>query len=487
MSNSVGQFTTNNLASDKCLAVKVPLLSRIYIWSVIFEPLQFFVIFGETFSGINGNLSRILQIVVVVSLILRSSVRLLKSGWGSIRFINFSRPIYVNYGIYLSLTTFAGLIGLLSGANNVPFSYVPHVDQSSFSLWLNSEAIRPLFEVVVAFYYFLYFSVLPQYFLRNKASVLHFFKVFKAMFIISFLIGIIGFGFALDGIYILPRHIYDWRMVGVRFNGLAGEPRTAFVYLFLGLSIFILQAHFKGLIFNKWWIVPIIVAALMTKSASGMLGIVAFFGLYAIYELSRMDIRSLLRMSVLCVLFFMLIYVTAIHTERIMMYVHAASGVWDILETGGKLPHLMYVQSPNIYPLYDLIVKIRDLNIAPVLIGSGFGSASFVNNIYDTSQRWMNNPNAQIVRLLFESGLIGTYFFIKAFTHPVKRFTKYLPAKKRYIFMVLTLLLIGCFLGERSSILYIYLGITIAAFRVLTRDSVLIPKCGANYCLDKKS
>ena len=104
----------------------------------------------------------------------------------------------------------------------------------------------------------------------------YFFSVFKTLFIISFVVGVIDLGFAANGIHLVPRHIADWRMVGMRFHGLAGEPRDAFVYLFFGLAILHLHAHFRGLKLSKWWYVAIIAAALFTQSTSGFLGSVYY-------------------------------------------------------------------------------------------------------------------------------------------------------------------------------------------------------------------
>jgi O-antigen ligase len=77
----------------------------------------------------------------------------------------------------------------------------------------------------------------------------------------------------------------------------------------------------------------------------------------------------------------------------------------------------------------------------------------------------MSNPNAQFVRVLFESGLLGLLFYVMSFTVPVAHFTRNLPARVQHSFILLVLLLVGCSLGVRSPAPFIYLGIFIAAFR----------------------
>jgi hypothetical protein len=381
------------------------------------------------------------------------------------RLVNFGSPLYVNYGIYFYLAIFAGFAGLLQGVYSFSESCEQNCGQSGLSQLLNSAAIRPVFEYGIALYYFVYFSILPQYILKTEKSVEYFFSVFKVVFIISFVIGVIDFCFSIVDIDLVPRHIFDWRDVGMRFHGLAGEPRDGFVYLFFGLAIFHLQAYFRGLTLSKWWVVAIIAAALFTQSASGLLGIVFFLGLYGIYSLGMLTFRRIVQLATLVTLTIALLYLAATHSERIVIYLEGASIVWFNLESGEKLPYGMYEQMANIYPLYDLIVKFRNLNILPIFFGSGFGSASAINNYYYPAMSEMNNPHSQLVRIVFESGMIGTYFFIMSFFYPVKYLTKHIPRNKQHEFILLTLILLGCILSHRSAASFIYLGIFIASFR----------------------
>src|SRR3989442_6770858 len=221
-----------NRVDGKSQAVKISLLSRVYVWSIVLEPLLFFVLLERTASGVTSNLGRILQMVVVIGLIFRFLMGFLKSSWTGIRMINFTSPLYVTYGIYFFLVMLAGLIGALAGAYHLPVAYDYIDDESAFSVLLNSEATRPVFEYFIALYYFIYFVVLPQYLLKTEKSVEYFFTVFRKIFIICFVVGVIDLGFAAIEIYLVPRHIADWVYVGARFHGLAGEPRDAFVYLF---------------------------------------------------------------------------------------------------------------------------------------------------------------------------------------------------------------------------------------------------------------
>ena len=440
---------------------KTPLINRIYIWSVVLETLLFFVISDRLTAGIGGNVSRILQGIVLIAIMLQYFIKPV-GFWIK----NIANQFYQNYLIYLGIAIIAGLVGVVSGSYESSVSLTS--GQSYFANLLNSTAVRPIFEYVIAIYYFIYFIVLPCYMLKTEAALLNFFSVFRTMFIISLVVGFVDLAFAVGGINLVPRNIADWVYVGARFHGLAGEPREAFVYLFFGLAILHLEAYMKKRSLNKFLVIAIIAAAIMTQSASGLIGLAIFLGLYTIYSFTKaVNIRTIFLMIAIPTLVVTLIYVSIINSPRLTAYLESTSDLWFILESGNELPIYMLMQSPNIYPLYDLTVKARELNILPILIGSGLGSASVINNQYSPHAGDLINPHSQLVRTLFESGIVGTLFFIMSFVYPVKRLTKYIATRDRRIFMILTLLLMGCFLGHRSAAPFIYLGLFFAAFQFL--------------------
>jgi hypothetical protein len=366
---------------------------------------------------------------------------------------------------------FAGLIGLASGAYDLPGGYQQGKTLTGFSGILNSAAIRPFFEYIISGYYIIYFAVLPKYILKTEKEIIKFFTFFKVIFFISFVIGVVDLIFAAFlHVDLVPRQIMDGINVGARYHGLAGEPRQAVPYLALGLAIFHLQHFFERKKSNNWWIIAIIIAMILTQSASGILGIIAFIGLYITFNL--INLRQFLKLFFLGMLVISLLYVAIMSSDRIKMYIESAQNLWFILESGGELPYLMKVQFFSIYPLYDLTVKFRSFDFLPVLIGSGLGSASVVNNVYiDNFVFGTANPNSQFVRTLYESGLIGTWIFILAFIKPIKSLTKTFDGKVRDQLILYMFLLLGCTFGVRSSVAYIYIGILIATFNVLSQNS----------------
>ena len=439
------------------------MLSRLYIWSIVFEPLLFFVFFQRSLVGIPGNFSRILQILVFIYFFLKIIIK------HKIRIINFTSSLYIFFSTYYLLLIFAGLIGLASGAYDLPGAYQQGETFSGFSKMLNSAVVRPFFEYIIAGYYIIYFAVFPKYILKTKKDIIKFFTIFKIIFIISFVIGVVDLIFsAFLYVDLVPRQIADGINVGARYHGLAGEPRQAVPYLALGLAIFHLQHFFEGKKLNNGWIFAIIIAMLLTQSASGILGIMAFIALYIVFNL--INLRQFLKLFFLGMLVSSLLYVAIINSERINMYIESAQNLWFILESGGELPYLMKIQLDSIYPLYDLTVKFRNFDFLPVLIGSGLGSASVVNNVYVDVVFGTSNPNSQLVRTLYESGLIGTWIFILAFIKPIKSLTKNFDGRVSDQFIMYMFLLVGCTFGVRSTVAYIYFGILIATFNVLGQN-----------------
>lgn len=444
-------------------AAPIPLLTRLYVWSVILEPLLFFVIVDRTVAGISGNLSRLLQAVVAVGLMMRMARRFNATRW---LIPSPAGRLYQAYSLHVLVALGAGLLGYWSGAYQLTESYTDTAGESWVSLALNSAVMRPFVEYAIAAYYFAYFVVLPQYLLPTPQMVRYFLRTFAAMFFVSLALGFIDLALSASGTPLLPRHISDWRTVDVRYHGLAGEPRQAFVYLFLGLAMLHLRAFVRGESLGSVMVAAIGAAALLTQSASGMLGMAAFVGLYALYGLRRAGVNSVFRVAALVVVTAAVAYVSVANSSRMMAYLSPIAGLWPILESGAQLPFPMNVQADNIYPLYDLTVKARDLDLVPVLIGSGMGSASVVTNLRSAELSGMVNPNSQLVRLLFETGLIGTLLFIAAFVSPMAYMTRRLSAGRQHQFMLMTLLVLGCTLGQRSSAIFIYLGACIAAYRV---------------------
>ena len=107
------------------------------------------------------------------------------------------------------------------------------------------------------------------------------------------------------------------------------------------------------------------------------------------------------------------------------------------------------------------------MNLLPLFIGTGLGTTSILNG-YVISESGILNPHANIIRVFFESGLIGTILFIIAFVAPLYRIEAFLKTRSIVFYM---LLMLGISFGHRSSAVFTFLGIIIAIHIILNKNN----------------
>ena len=418
-------------------------ISKLYVWSVVFETLLFFILVSQNVSGVGGNLSRVLQFGVILALLFKA----LLTPFKKIQILNPFSIYFRWYFIYFCFIIFSLIFGIFSGA------YIGKSDNFS------ANVLRPGFEYFITLYYFVYFAVLPLFLLNSKKAIDYFFKVFFFMFFLSFFLGLIDLLLVLiTGYEFIPRHLSDMTHVGNRFHGIAGEPRDAFVHLFLGLSLLFLKELWTGESFNRFWVPIIITAALLTQSTSGVIGLLIFLSLLIVFQLPRMRFRS----TFLLVLFIILVSIAfgymIQNSPRIQIYLEAAPFALQALERGIDLPPVIEYQINNIYPVWIRWLEISEMNFLPFFIGTGLGTASIING-FVLSEGGVLNPHANIIRIFFESGILGTLLFIIAFVKPLLKIEKHLGSN---LLVFLMLLMLGVTFGHRSSALFTFFGLIIA-------------------------
>lgn len=371
----------------------------------------------------------------------------------------------------------AGMTGVATGSYDLSITDEYNSEGTQFSRFVNKATIRPVVEYLITVYYFIYFAILPTYLLRRRQEVGYFLSVFKIAVVCSGVVGFVSLGFGFFEIELLPRALADGRVIGDnRFHGLFGEPRNAFGAVFLGLAMCHLGAYQKGIGFSKGWIVAAITAAVATQSASGLVGLLCFAGLYILYSFGRLGVRSSLRVVGIVLTILMIIIGTFAISDRLERYLVAAPELWNALENEEVLPAYLEQQKEDIYPLYDLILKWRNNDILPLVIGSGFGSASVANNRLSLASEdrfvlapdeaaGVRNPHSQLVRTIYESGVIGLWFFVWAFVWPVSYLTRHLQPRLRHQFIIFSLLVMGVTLSYRSTAVFVYFGAVVAMFR----------------------
>lgn len=278
------------------------------------------------------------------------------------------------------------------------------------------------------------------------------------MFFLSLFLGVIDLLLvAVSGVEFIPRHLSDMRHVGVRFHGIAGEPRDAFVHLFFGLSLLYLRESWTGIKFKKIWVLIIASAALLTQSTSGLIGLCIAAVLIILYQIPKLKIRSLIVLLSLMTVSLSAVAYSVINSDRIQLYLDAAPLALEALERGLELPPIIMYQINNIYPVWIRWLEFTELNLGPLFFGSGLGSTSILNG-YILTEGGVLNPHANIIRLVYEGGILGTLLFILAFVRPAQIIEK-ISNKKNLVYLML--LMLGVTFGHRSSALFTFLGIII--------------------------
>ena len=203
------------------------------------------------------------------------------------------------------------------------------------------------------------------------------------------------------------------------------------------------------------------ICMMLTQSSSGFIGLIIAIGLIVIYRIPTIPIRYLLSLSLLITIGSVAIYFAVINSYRTMLYIEAIPDALTALQTSNNLPPIIMAQIVNIYPVFLRFGEVMELNFLPLIFGSGLGTTSLANSIF-MNVSGVYNPHANIIRVVFESGLIGLIIFINAFLQPIKKVIKDIGIKERY--MLYMLLILGLNFGHRSSTLFIFLGISMLIF-----------------------
>ncbi|MCZ2473342.1 hypothetical protein G9H62_10840 [Aquirufa ecclesiirivi] len=452
----------NNYMLDE----KIPLHSKVYIWSIIFESLLFFIVGSQTTTGVSMTVGKILQFIVFFLFFLRIVLNK-----GTFRIINFEHPYYRYFTFFFLLSVLAAIIGIISGAYTLETKYNTEYADSIFAAIIRSSSFRPFVEYLIVIYYFIYFIILPRFMIETPRALAYFFNSFKQLYFIGLGLGFLDLVLQLGNIYILPRDMWEGRMVGFRFHGLAGEPRDAFVYIFYGFAVLNLREYWlRGKLLGAKYLWIVIVAALLTQSGSGLLGVVFGVVIYLLNVLGKFTFRKFFILLGVLILSIGVITLSIYSSQRLQDYIDTFSTLYDILEYDQPIPLLIIPQMVNVFPIWDLYQKIIQGNVIPILIGSGYGSASVVNNNMGKGI-WneLTNPHSQLIRLIFECGLVGTFYFVKSVLFPIKYMIQEMPNSIRQFFLLITIAILGLNLSHRSTSIYIYLGVFIATYSIMQK------------------
>lgn len=449
---------TSEFITTKKSSSKTSFLAKLYVWSVLLHPLLFFYIAHEQTIGIGGNIAKILELIVCLCIF-----------FCFIFVKSYTIKIILNtrvYWVYFFYSIVVGLIGLLFGYYHINESSSIASGQGFFNL----RAIRPLTEYVITIFYFVYFVVLGAHFLSNDRIINYFFKVFFFLFYSNLILGFIDLFFT---------YFYNFDLIHVslirdsstslRFHGLSGEPRDAFVYLIFGIGIIYLYDAWKMKKKRRPILISSsILAIMLTASVSGILGLIIAVVFFALHSISTLNIKKILIVLIISSIILILIYLNLIYFSRYEKYIVEMSGLFNNLLSNADMSDSIFLgQLPNIYPLFARYLELSELNILPTFFGTGIGSESIINvNMSNTSDNVLN-PHSQVIRLFYSSGIIGSIIYVMAFYLPVYKISK---IYKSEVFIYLVLLILGSSLGHRSVVIFIFLGVFLAVFKQLSKN-----------------
>ena len=444
---------------------QIPVLIKIYIWSLLLEPLHYFYILPQNITYIGGTLTRVLQVIVIIVLLFNSLLSL------KIRFHSPFSFVSRNYTYFYIYSILIGLIGLKTGSYSISLIHTS-MDGNLSPDFLQSTNFRPILEYVIALYYFVYFVVLAQYMLRKKPSLDYFFKWFSVVFLVVLFIGIIDLIVVYSGGNGLARHFYDSMLSinfpGARFHSLAGEPRDAFIYLISCIGIFILRDFWqKQNRLTTYWILIIFIALFLTASFSGVVGLIFSGVLLLIFWLPQLSLKKQISF-ILWFLFLIILIILNINTSlRMSQYLEGFLTLYQGLNNSASIDSRLFYHANNIFPIWHLWTEVRDWKLYHLFFGNGLGSASVINNYYYTINGvrdfQISNPNAGIIRFFYETGIIGIYLFIFAFIIPLKKLN--LDSKTYFKLKTLMLIILGVYFSHRSDAPYLFFGIAMVVFR----------------------
>lgn len=433
--------------------MRVTLYEKIFVWAIATEPLLFFVL-SHPGSVVSLTLSRVLQIIFLTIFLIRSVSRM------KVVRIRIPNAAY----ILLSFAVLSSFIGIFSGSYDVWSSGV-EVPLLTY--------VRPLFELFILVYYILFFIVLPQYILREKNQVEYLLNSLIKVVYVMLIVGLVDYLVQLYGYFVsapidlIPRHLVDsgWVHVGYRFHSFLGEPRDAFVYLLFAAALLQLGSRFR--LFNManstTYILFVLFSLVLTQTFSGIFGLlvgvlmVLFFG-------ARQINFSYVYYIFLPFMTLITVYLLSNYSDRIAVYVEVLLDFFSAQQHGNlKDNHYLYAQSADLIPLYLVVKNVLNYDVWSLFFGSGSGSASFaVNNFFSMENMSTNNPRSQFIRLIFEFGLVGLYFYLIMLVKPIYRLKYYLEYRHYVAVLISALVLYGGTMGHRSHLGFIFAGLVLA-------------------------
>ena len=152
-----------------------------------------------------------------------------------------------------------------------------------------------------------------------------------------------------------------------------------------------------------------------------------------------------------------------------MLYYESFQQLYALLDADLAVRSALEVAMNNIYPLWHRWTEIIELNLLPLFIGTGLGTSSVINVIYFGVNE-LSNTNSNLVRTIFENGIVGTLLLTLAFLQPVKSYK--LPENISNQWLTYMIFILGAFFAHRTANPFIFLGVTSAIFTFMINKKV---------------
>lgn len=390
-------------------------LKKLLSWSLILEGFLYFIILDRVVAGFSLSAARVLQATWIFLFILRYRKIVVISSVDGDVFRNKALSLF-------ALVIFSTLVGFILG--NYDISSYNSGASNQYGTNVIFLITRPLIEVLLTAYYYWLFLVVAKNQLSGAVMYEYLLRSFLILCLLSLILGFLDlFSKVIFDEALLVRHLAEYHYaeiaeIGIRFHGLAGEPRDAVSQLLLLMAVlFVLKTKFRATIsaIQSWCVPVLLLAIVLCQSISGYIAIPIFAVLISIYfKKSYVSVKFILSGVVIivgCYLF--LTYSLSDKDSRILYYVNTYTGITEDLSNGSILNADQMTQILNIFPLVKLYDYCTGGNILLCLFGSGLASSGFANA--QLAVEGVSFPHSQISRVMFELGLVGTVMYVSFF------------------------------------------------------------------------
>jgi hypothetical protein len=464
-----------------------------YTLSLLFLPFDFFTFYEQNSYGTTWTLSKILQmttyLLILVKIVIDKNTLILRK-------IIFSYELHKYFIIFLGFVILVSFIGALN--NN----YHTILNSGNFNL-----KVRPVKEILILFHQYFFFIVLAPIIINNKSKIKILMQLLFWAVVLNLFFAFIDYGLKIYHIDFINRHFVDDRDVGQRLHGLFGEPRDAYVGLIFSLCFMHVYKNYFDQKLSSVFPTIILLSLVLTFSTSAFVGgflyivIIFLLNIYILLKYQEYKIKTWIFFIFLFLMFTLIfnsrnyIYIlqlieTFLNTLKYYNFNNLEYFLRNYLQIDfnslGAYQRQFVSQSPleaniphaadksgtglsahvvNLLPFLDYIDRIHRVEIWSFLSGTGAGTTSiFFNQI--SGYTTISNPHSQIVKILYEYGIIGTILYIYSLLKIVIDLSKNISLKSQHLIFGSFIMLGVPVLINNNYMLYMFLCVLMICYYV---------------------